>query len=136
MAIAISGVLAIAALSPAIAAARITVPPGSTEGDQYFEEVPNGGGGGSPDRDLNAGGSGGSPGVAATQALNALGPEGVAAADLANSNRPPSKSGSASDQQSSSSEGDGGLGSLFPILLVVTALAAIAYGLRRRLTPA
>ena len=134
MAIGILGVLAISAMAPAIAGAKITVPPGSTEGDQYFEEVPNGGGGGSPDR--NVGSSGGGGGVAATQALNAMGADGVAAAELANSNRPPSQSGRTSDDNSSSTSGEGGLGSLFPILLIVTALAAIAYGLRRRLTPA
>ena len=33
---------------PTIAVARVTVPPGATEGDQYFEEVPNGGGVPSP----------------------------------------------------------------------------------------
>jgi len=135
--LAILGVFAACALVPAFAGARITVPPGATEGDQYFEEAPNGGGSGSVDR---SGGSG-AP-VAATPALDALGPQGRAAADLANSNRPPDQAKPNSSQQQtgaqqpSSTEGGGGMGFLFPLLLVVTALAAVAYGLRRRLNPA
>jgi hypothetical protein len=136
---AVLAALAICLLSPALASARITVPPGATEGDQYFEEVPNGAGGSSVDRHGGgAGGSGGGPAVAATQALNAMGPEGQAAADLANSNRPPvagQGSGGDNAQPSSSTAGEGGMGALFPILLVAAALAAVAYGLRRRLNP-
>jgi hypothetical protein len=135
-------VLAISALAPALAGARITVPPGATEGDQYFEEIPNGGGSGQVNRPGGTEGGGGA-GVAATQDLNALGAEGQAAAALANANRPPTAGGgkgsggaAAVDQPSSSTSGEGGMGAFFPILLVVTALAAIAYGLRRRLTAA
>jgi hypothetical protein len=140
-AIAIMGVLAICALTPAVASARVTVPPGATEGDQYFEEAPNGGGSSKVGR--QGGGSGGSAAVPATDALNALGPEGQAAADLANSNRPPQQekqqgklNQKPNQQPSSSTEGEGGMGFLFPLLLAVTALAALGYGLRRRLTPA
>ena len=146
---AIAGVFAVCALAPGIASAGTTVPPGATEGDQYTEEAPNGGGGSSLDR--HSDGAGGSGAVPATQALNALGPEGQAAADLANSNRPPEQGGPASqgkqgnsgkpDQTpnappSSSTQGEGGMDFFFPLLLVVTALAAIAYGVRRRLTAA
>jgi hypothetical protein len=136
MAIAILGVFAICALTPALASAAINVPPGATEGDQYFEEVPNGGG--SRSVDSPGGGSGGTQGVAAAQALNALGPDGQAAAGLAAANKPPRAGTQAgnSEEASSSSEGEGGMGAWFPILLAVTALGAIAYGLRRRLTPA
>jgi hypothetical protein len=122
---------------PAIAGARVTVPPGATEGDQYFEEVPNGGGSGKPTTGTDAGGTGGSQAVAATQALNSLGPEGKRAAALANGNRPPQgPSKPAGGQPTSSTEGEGGMGFWFPLLLIVTALAAAAYGLRRRLNPA
>jgi hypothetical protein len=135
----IFGVVAALALPASAAAERVSVPPGSTEGDQYTEVVPNGGGGGAA--------SGGGQVVPATQALNALGPQGQAAADLANSNRPPQqvkqglqpnpKQGQQPNPQpSSSTEGESGMGFLFLLLLVVTALAAIAYGVRRRLTPA
>jgi hypothetical protein len=133
---------------PALAAAKITVPPGATEGDQYFEEAPTGGGSGSIDKGGGsaAGGSGGSAPVAATADLNKLGPEGKAAADLANANRPPTSPSPVKlhpptqnqppAQPASSSEGEGGMGFWFPLLLALTVLAAIAYGLRRRLYPA
>lgn len=140
--VAILGVVAALVLPASAASERVTVPPGSTEGDQYTEVVPNGGG--SSTLDTGSGGTGGSQGVApATEALNALGPEGQTAADLANSNRPPQqvKQGQQPKPQPSSSTesstaGEGGMGLLFVLLLVVTALAAIAYGVRRRLTPA
>lgn len=125
-------VLAACALTPAISSARVTVPPGSSEGDQYFEEVPNGAGSGGPEK--GGGGSGGSQEVAAAQALRALGADGAAAADVANANRPPI--GQGNEPEASSTEGEGGMGSLFPILIAVTALGAIAYGLRQRLNPA
>jgi hypothetical protein len=134
---------------PALAAAKVTVPPGATEGDQYFEVAPSGGGSGSIDKGGGggAGGSGGSAPVAATEDLNKLGPEGKAAADLANANRPPTSPSSPVKlhpptqnqppaQPASSTAGDGGMGFWFPLLIALTALAAIAYGLRRRLFPA
>ena len=145
--VAILAVLAALALPASAASERVTVPPGSTEGDQYTEVVPNGGG--SSTLGTGNGGTGGSQGVTggsqgvapATQALNALGPEGQKAADLANSNRPPKDVKQGQGQQpkpqpSSSTAGEGGMGLLFVLLLVVAALAAIAYGVRRRLTPA
>jgi hypothetical protein len=146
-AIAILGVLAACAVTPAIASARITVPPGSSEGDQYFEEIPSGGGSGSPEKGDGASGGGASGGgsggsgagqeVAAAQALRAQGAEGAAAADLANANRPPiGTKNQGNEPASSSTEGEGGMGPLLPILIAVTALAAIAYGIRRRLSPA
>jgi hypothetical protein len=139
-AIAFVAILVVCLSVPALAQAAITVPPGATEGDQYFEETPNGGGSGSVNR--GGDGSGGGPPVAASGELNALGPEGQAAAELANLNRPPQQGkanqanqGSRPEPASSSTEGEGGMGFFFPLLLVVTALAAGAYGLRRRLTP-
>jgi hypothetical protein len=146
--VAIFVVVAALVLPASAASERVTVPPGSTEGDQYTEVVPNGGG--SSTLDTGNGGTGGSHGVTggsqgvvpATQALNAAGPEGQKAADLANSNRPPDvKQAQGQGQQpnpesSSSTAGEGGMGLLFVLLLVVTALAAIAYGVRRRLNPA
>src|SRR3954453_6085181 len=135
--------LAICALTPVVASAAITNPPGATEGDQYFEEVPNGGG--SNGANHAGGGSGsGSQSVAGTQALDQLGADGKQAAAVANANRPPEQvkpaHGSASQDGSPANapgtaptDGDGGMGFWFPLLLVLTALAAIAYGLRRRL---
>ena len=146
--VAILGVVAALVLPASAAGERTSVPPGSTEGDQYTEVVPNGGGSGTVEK---GGGGGGASGagqvVPATQALNALGPQGQAAADLANSNPPPQevkqrqqvKQGQGKQpkpEPSSSTEGEGGMGFPFLLLLVLTALAAIAYGVRRRLTPA
>jgi hypothetical protein len=138
--LAIFAILAACAAAPAVANAAITVPPGATEGDQYFEETPNGSGSASVNR--SGGGGEGGPPVAASQELEALGPEGQAAADLAESNRPPQQQqgkanvAESDEPASSSTGGEGGMGILFPLLLVVTAVAAVAYGLRRRLTPA
>jgi hypothetical protein len=136
--------LGICALLPGAATAQqITNPPGATEGDQYFEEVPNGGGSSGVNRAGGGGGgddSGGQP-VQATEALEQLGPEGKDAAALANANRPPQvklddpRPGPASET-GSPTDGDGGMGFWFPLLLAGTAVAAIAYGLRRRLYPA
>jgi len=130
---------------PAVSLAKVTVPPGSTEGDQYFEEAPNGGGSSSVDKSGGAGGgaggaSTGAP-VAATQQLDRLGPAGKAAAALANANRPPEQLKAhpipnPSAQSSDSSDGEGGLGIWFPLLLIASAFAALAYFLRRRLDPA
>ena len=136
------------ALVPAVASAAITNPPGATEGDQYFEEVPNGGGSSGVSHDGRAGGGGagsGSQSVAGTQALGKLGPDGKAAAALANANRPPeqtqsgqngSNQPSPSTQAGSPTDGDGGMGVWFPLLVAASAVAAIAYGLRRRIYPA
>ncbi len=138
-AIAMVGVLAICLLSPSVSGARITVPPGSTEGDQYFEEVPNGGGSGSVDHGGGGAGGAGGGAVAATQALNGLGADGRAAAGLANANRPPEQgktNAAANSGPVSPTSGEGGMGAFFPVLLVATAIAAIAYGLRRRFNPA
>jgi hypothetical protein len=128
---------------PAVAAAKVTVPPGATEGDQYFEEAPNGGGSSSVDKSGGGGAGGSSTGapVAATPQLDQLGPEGKAAAALANANRPPEQLKAhpipnPSSQSSSPTDGEGGLGIWFPLLIIGTAFAALAYFLRRRLYPA
>jgi hypothetical protein len=130
-------------LVPAVAGAKVTVPPGATEGDQYFEEAPNGGGSSSVDKDPGADGSAGGQPVAGTQALDQLGADGKAAAALANANRPPQANLDTNvpgktppAQPSSDTQGEGGMGFWFPLLIAVTAFAAIAYGLRRRLLPA
>jgi hypothetical protein len=136
--------LAIFAVIPVVASAAITNPPGATEGDQYFEEVPNGGGSGGVNHQSGAGGGGGGTAgqpVAGTQALNQLGPDGQQAAAIANANRPPEQvklnhnQPAPAGQTGSPTDGSGGMGFWFPLLLALTALAAIAYGLRRRLYP-
>jgi hypothetical protein len=139
---AVGAALVVTLALPALATARITVPPGATEGDQYFEEVPNGGGSASANGG-GGGGAGGGPPVAATQHLNALGADGAAAAALANANRPPEGSGpqkgnatSSASSTPSSTQGEGGMGVFFPLLLIGSVLAAAAFLVRRGLTPA
>lgn len=138
--------LAICAFAPAVASAAITNAPGATEGDQYFEEVPNGGGSGGVNHGGGGGAGGGTSGtqspVAGTQSLDQLGPDGKNAAALANANRPPEQGNSGRNQASPSSssqasptDGNGGMGIFFPLLIAGTAVVAIAYGLRRRLYP-
>ena len=138
--------LAICAFAPAVASAAITNAPGATEGDQYFEEVPNGGGSGGVNHGGGGGAGGGAsatqPPVAGTQALDQLGSDGKNAAALANANRPPEQGNnsgkneaSPSSQAASPTDGDGGMGIFFPLLIAGTAVVAIAYGLRRRLYP-
>jgi hypothetical protein len=124
-----------------VAAAKVTVPPGATEGDQYFEEAPNGGGSSSVDKSGGAGAGGSSTGapVAATQQLDQLGPDGKAAAALANANRPPEQLKAhpiPNPSSSSPTDGEGGMGIVFPLLIIATVFAAAAYFLRRRLDPA
>jgi hypothetical protein len=120
--------VALCAIAPTALAQEVTVPPGSSEADQYSEVVPTGDGNSS----INRGGGGA---VAADQALRALGPEGQAAADLANATLPQaveaSDAPSAADKPSSE-----GMGILLPITLGITLLAAVAYAGRRRLNPA
>jgi len=144
-------VLAMSAVGPALAAAAITNAPGATEGDQYFEEVPNGGGSSGVNHGGGGAGGGGGGGaggatstgqpVAATKALDQLGSDGKAAAALANANRPPEqgKAGGSkaapATQTGSPTDGEGGMGFWFPLLIAGTAVVAIAYGLRRRLYP-
>jgi len=145
MLLALTALIALSALAPALSAAAITNVPGATEGDQYFEEVPNGGGSSGVNQGGGGGSSTGQP-VAGTQALDQLGSDGKAAAALANANRPPENgktggnkaggnNGAHASQTGSPTDGVGGMGFWFPLLIAGTAVAAIAYGLRRRLYP-
>jgi hypothetical protein len=116
------------ALVPPVASAKVTLPPGASEGDQYFEVVPNGDGKSSIDRSDGDGG----PPVAAASELNNLGPEGKATADLAQATRPPA-AGEPSHPASAEAPSSDGMGTLLWILLGSTLLAAVVYGLRRRI---
>ena len=114
--------------APSLALAQqVNVPPGNSEADQYAEVVPNGGGNGSIDRGLDQGS------VAADPVLNALGPDGQAASDLAHATLSGNADEASGEDEGPSSEG---MGVAFPILLGLTLLAAIAYATRRRLNPA
>jgi hypothetical protein len=131
-------VVALSLAPVASAQDQVTLPPGSSEADQYFEAIPNGGGNGSIDRSRHPNPIPGS----ADQTLRSRGAEGRAAADLARNTQPPSlgqAKSTAGDGPSWNGMGDGpssnGMGILLPILLAAILVTAIGYWLRRHLTP-
>jgi hypothetical protein len=151
--------LCMAALPVADATAETRVPPGVSGANQYSETLPGPGG-----NDRTGGGSGGTPAQAIGKGnaakLEALGPEGKAAAELAARTAPAgahggnggagtngsgsrdSGSGSGSsglDQvlgqvtgTGGSGSGSGGMGLLLPLLIAAAILVAAAYALNRR----
>ena len=149
--------LALLFVSPAAHAQKncggSTVPPGNSEVDQYTETVPDGCGDspvGSPE--------GGNPDAvppATAQDLASLGDDGAAALALARASAPGDGDRQGEDSAGAAGAGsggdddglgdilagvldaaggssEGGLGVLFPLLLLVVALAGGAYALRRR----
>jgi hypothetical protein len=134
-----------------VAAAPGRVPPGNSAASQYHETLP-GAGGNEQTRDI--GGEGGRApakvlGHANAARLEALGPEGRAAAQFAaqsapnNTARQPHGVGGASNPSGSSalsqvlgqltgSSGSGGMGLLLPLLIAMTIVGAAAYALGRR----
>lgn len=152
----IVGLLALAALALPVASAAAAsgrVPPGNSGANQYTETLP-GAGGNKPTRDI--GGEGGRTpakvlGHANAARLEALGPEGRAAAQLAAKSAPesiagqPHGEGGVSNPSGSSglsqvlgqltgSSDSGGMGLLLPLLIAMTIVGAAAYGLGRRRT--
>jgi hypothetical protein len=146
--------LVMLALPVASAAASTgTVPPGVSGANQYTETMP-GPGGNEPTRDI--GGKGGRTpakvlGHANAAQLEALGPEGRAAAQFAAQSAPNSTAGQphgvggTSNPSGSSglsqvlgqltgSSDSGGMGLLLPLLIAMSIVAAAAYGLGRRRT--
>jgi hypothetical protein len=142
--------LAAALLALPAAAHAQEVPPGNSGVDQYLENLP-GPGGDKPSNDVGGGGGGGGgnlpPGVA--EDLEAQGPNGAAAAALAEQTVPEQPKGNAGDESAKgpstggdvkreddgSSLGDifsalagsdsGGMGIFLPILLAGTLLCAL-----------
>lgn len=149
----IAAVLSLAALAlPASAAAgQGKVPPGVSGAEQYTESLP-GPGGNQP----TGGGGDRTPaqvlGHRNAAQLEALGPEGRAAAQLAASSTPVPATAARGDKggadaasgvsssspvgqvlgQVSGASGSGGMGPLLPLLLAVAALAAGGYVVARR----
>lgn len=138
------------ALGPAVSGAqRTTVPPGASEGDQYFEVIPDGTGNSSPDGSKGAEDAV-ADGVLTPQQLaelRELGPDGEAVARAAAQTAPRvggKKAGSSSGSGGSDGDGNGalvagevrppedGLGGLFPWILILIPLVAIAVAARRR----
>jgi hypothetical protein len=145
--------------APAADAAPTTIPPGHSGASQYTETLPTAGGekktdaiqGGGP----GGGEGGGSPPASPEQALGSenarrlekLGPEGKAAARLAatgatgpggarHGSRLASDGGSSPLKQIAGeltgTSGSGGMGLLLPLLILMTAVVAVAFLLIRR----
>lgn len=152
----LTALAALALPASAVAAAPGTVPPGFSGANQYTETLP-GAGGSEPTGAIHEkqGGSGAVPpakalGDANAARLEALGPEGRAAAQLAAAGASSpggarrvaghgaeSSGSSAASQivgQLTGSSGSGGMGSLLPLLIAAAVLAAGAYVLARRRT--
>lgn len=109
------------ALLPAQAQGQgVVVPPGNSEATQYFESVPNVKGNSSPDTQRAL-----TEGVltpAQIEALQKKGPDGAAAAQSAVATGPPTPGGEPDKE---------GLGTFFPLILIASAIAALALALRR-----
>jgi hypothetical protein len=134
-------------LLAAPAAARVDrqlVPPGKSGAEQYFENVPTAAGPAAPAPGSTAPPASGAGSTAAARAgLRALarrGQDGAKAAGLAAAGAPPAAAtGSGKSAGSGTGAaisralgGSAGLGAWFPILLVLSLLAAIAAGILRR----
>ena len=137
----------LALAGPAGAQAKSIAPPGQSEADQYFETVPAPAGPRSPDgskREADAV-SDGSLSAATGRALARRGPQGQALATAvartagAGGRRGASQGGGATSRGaaavSSTAAGSAGLGVLFPLALVATALAAVAFAIARSRRP-
>ena len=139
----------LALAGPAGAQAKSIAPPGQSEADQYFETVPAPAGPRSPDgskREADAV-SDGSLSAATGRALARRGPQGqalaTAVARTAAASRGAGREGGAAPGRSHSpsaapaaAPGSAGLGVLFPLALVATALAAVAFAVARSRRPA
>lgn len=126
------------ALTPA-AAARVVAPPGLPEAEQYYQTVPTSTGPRAPDTTKKARDAvrDGALGQATEEALRRRGPTGLAVATVVAQTAP--EGGAAADKgqpPALGSLGDRGLGAAFPLLLLLMAAAAIAFGVSRRRYPA
>lgn len=132
-----TGILLLALVLPGSAvAASITVPPGNSEADQYFETVPGSSGGRSPDTSKTAEDAvrEGRLTAATLRALERRGEVGQAVADVVAQTGPPGGKAGGSGLGAAAFEAPDkqGLGALFPIILVATAVGAVAYAVGRR----
>jgi hypothetical protein len=146
-----SAVLLVGAAAPAALAKQSTAPPGNSAVDEYTETVPGPTGGHPTHGDVPGGGAGQSGGGAplprkVAQQLRHAGPDGVAAAALAEQNSPrgsqavkgATRSGGGGGQSVISQAVDvlggsgGGMGAMLPIVLAASLLLAVGVGVGRR----
>lgn len=124
--------LVLAALLPASAAARVLVPPGNAEADQYYETLPSPTGPRAPDLTKKARDAvrEGALSETAEQGLRQRGPTGLALATAVAQTALPGGNGPAPAGLSAPAEP--GLGALFPLILALAAAAAAAFAFARR----
>jgi hypothetical protein len=143
-----AGLVLAAALPCAAAAGAPTppqnAPPGNAGVQEYVETVPSGAGHRHTHGIARARGRSGALGASARQALAALGTEGAATAELAEASAPDGRSRrpvSPGDglsfpgavlERALGGSGPGGMGLVFPLLLILSAIAAAGYSLWRR----
>jgi len=130
--------LMLAVPAPAAAVARVVVPPGNSEADQYFQTVPTATGPRTPDpsKDARDAVRDGALSAGTERALRQRGPAGLALATAVAQTAGP-RGGGASGRPARQAAvaripGDPGMGTLFPLLLALTAAAALAFFAARR----
>jgi len=111
----------------------VLAPPGLPEAEQYFETLPTSTGPRAPDTTKKARDAvlAGALSDATEKALRRRGPNGLSLADAVAQTAPQSGQGGGTRTPSLGSLGEGGLGAVFPLLLVLAAAAAIAFAVGR-----
>jgi hypothetical protein len=122
-------------------AASVAAPPGNSQADQYFETLPTPAGARSPDPEKTAKDAvqEGKLSPAAARALQEHGPDGRAVAGIVAQTAPAgaarrdrtSKAGASLQAAGFSAPDDQGMGVIFPLILVVTAAAGLAFAVDR-----
>lgn len=133
--------LAVLALPVGPAGARVVVPPGNAEADQYFETIPGAAGPTTPnpERTPEDAVRDGTLSAATNRALERRGSAGQALATLVAQTAPKRVKGGSSGNAGGpfpkvalGPVGGGGLGALFPLILASTVAAALAFAIERR----
>jgi hypothetical protein len=129
--------LSLALAQPAAAAVRVVAPPGNSEADQYFQTLPGARGPRAPNsaKETRDAVRDGALSEATERALRQRGPAGLAVATTVAKTAPaggPGGGGSSSSPAAARIPGKGGLGALFPLVLLATAAVAAAFAVARR----
>jgi len=126
--------IALAVAAPAGAAVHAIVPPGNSEADQYSQTVPGSTGPRVPDPTKDPGDAvrAGALSEAGERALRERGASGAALATAVAQTTERGAGRAAAPAAAGRPAGEPGLGDAFPLLLLATAAAAVAYVLARR----
>src|SRR5258705_7232095 len=127
-------VLAVPAAAPP--AVRVVAPPGNSEADQYYQTLPGAAGPRAPDasKETRDAVRDGALSEATERSLRQQGPQGLALATAVAKTAPSGGAagvGSPRPTPAGATPAGPGLGALFPLLLVATAAAAIAFAAAR-----